>query len=330
MSLVRIYDASNQFYANSTWTDATSFFVYSSVATGGQFSGTAWLGSVASPDLVETDIPSYHAENGTEPRGLSNGHGAVAFQTGHATDSSCDGFECPKFRVWTDGSLSDEHDGEPVAWSLAGDRLAVIRSDDAATTANLSNDLRAAGVMFNAGWLEVLSYPSLKPIYSNGDLVVNDIDMEFSPSGQYLLVETQNQSTNYDVVNLDSQTLTPAPYDWPTNWYGNDEIVTRVGRDLVAHGLDGTVIQRWKNAGDGPVAASPDGRLIVTTDRFRTPKFVDVIRDGQMSSFALPDVVGIDGVDLVMPTPANDGRSTGLMTERPDNFGPLLILQVPE
>ena len=54
-----------------------------------------------------------------------------------------------------------------------------------------------------------------------------------------------------------------------------------------------------------------------------------MISNGQMDSFELPDISELDGVDLIQPTPANDGHSTVLFTETPEQFGSLLVLQVP-
>ena len=323
ISVVRSYEVPNEFYADSTWIDPTSFFVYSSVTTSDHFTGTAWRGSVSSPDLAQTDIPWYHEQNGTDAIGLGNGHGAVAFRSGYANDQSCGG-ECPRFRIWSDGSTSDEMEGWPTAWSLDGSRLAVVRPSPQAST-SLGKHVLAAGINFDSGWLEVLSYPALQPIYANRDIDVADIDMAFSPSGRYLLAETDH----YEVLDFETQKVTQAPSDWPTYWYGDDKLATLDGRDLIAYSLDGAVADRWKDAGDGPLAASPDGRLLVTTDHFRTPKYVSVVRDDQMSSFKMPDLVGLSDIDLVMPTPANGDRSIVLLTETPAMFGPLLVLQVP-
>jgi hypothetical protein len=256
---------------------------------------------------------------------LGNGHGAIAFRMDDGGDASCSSDDCPRFRIGTATSESAPIDGWPTAWSLDGNLLAVVEPLSESGFARLGNDVYGAGNYFDDGWLEVLSYPSLTPVYSNKNIVVNDIDMAFSPSGRYLQLE----STPDQILDLQSQTLTKAPSAWPTYWYGNDELITPDGRDLVAHSVGGNVVQRWKGAGDGPLAASADGRLAVTTDHERTPKSVTVIQDGQMSNYSFPFLVGLDDVNLVMPTPANDGRSTILMTEAPEMFGPLLALQVP-
>jgi hypothetical protein len=289
----------------------------------------AWQGSVTDPALKQVVIPWFSA-GPTTPLGLDNGHGAIAFPSGDEYAGSCDNDSCPRFKIWTKTSVSEEIEGWPTAWSLDGTRLAVVRPMPEIGTAKLGTNVVAAGNYFDAGWLEVLSYPDLKSVYSNRDIYVADIDMAFSPSGDNLLVENENESTLYEVVNLDLQTLTPAPYDDRTYWYGDDELVTQAGSNIVAHALDGTVVQRWNDAGGGPLGTSADGRLLVTTDHFRTtPKKLDVIRDGQLSTFTLPDLVGLNGASVEFATPADDGRSIVLMTERPDNFGPLLVLQVP-
>ncbi|HEY5489086.1 MAG TPA: hypothetical protein VIK00_04535 [Candidatus Limnocylindrales bacterium] len=324
MTVIRVYDVPNEFYAESTWIDGTSFFVYASKTTGHHFNGTAYRGSVSSSDLVQSEIAWNHEENGTSAVGLSNQQGAVAFWSGYEYLVSCGGF-CPRYRVWADGSLGNERDGEPVAWSLDGTRLAVIHPISENASTDSGSNIAEAGVNFNSGWLEVFSYPGLQSVYSNRDLVVDDIEPSFSPSGKYLLVESDHD----EVVDLDHGTVTQSPSDWPTYWYGDDNLMGSNGDDLVERALDGSVVGRWKAIGNFGFRTSPDGRLLVTADDQRSPHTIEVIRDGQLLSFKLPDLVGLQGVDLIMPTPADDGRSVVLLTETPEHFGPLLVLRVP-
>ena len=331
MTVFRTFDVPNAFGDISPvdWVDDSSFLVYSSEVSGDVIEHAAWQGSVSDPALKEVVIPWFDAAP-TTPIGLDNGHGAIAFPSGDESDGSCGNDACPRFKIWTKSSVSEDIEGWPTAWSLDGTRLAVVRPRPETGAADQGKHVLAAGNYFDAGWLEILNYPDLTPVYSNQNLLVADIDMAFSPSGENVLAEMQDGSADYAVVDLQTQAIVKVPSVWPTLWYGADELLSQTGGDLVARSLDGTVIQRWKDVGDGPLAVSPDGRMLVTTDHFRTPKYVDVVRDGQVLSFGLPDLAGLDGADLVMATPANDGRSIVLMTERPDNFGPLLVLQVPD
>jgi hypothetical protein len=326
MTVVRAYDVPNKFYADSTWIDSTSFFVYSEDEEPGHFTGTAWRGAVTSPVLIQTDIPWHHEQNGTDAVGLGNGKGAVAFESGYEDDEECGG-ECPRFQIWSDGSVSDEREGWPVAWSVDGGELAVIHElpDTAATPGQNS---RAAGYDGPDGWLEVISYPDLQTVYANRSLDAK-YDAAFNASGRYLNFFS-DIAGHREVLDLSTQTVTQAPADYPIYWYGNDELVTTDNRDLIVYALDGSVAKRWRDIGDGRIGVSADGRLLVTTDSFRNPKFVNVIHDGQLSSFKLSDLPGLKDVNLVMPTPADDGRSSVLLTETPESDGPLLVLQVPD
>lgn len=123
--------------------------------------------------------------------------------------------------------------------------------------------------------------------------------------------------------------MTQAPADWPIYWYGDDELVTSEGRDLVAYSPDGSVAQRWDDMGDGPLAASADGTLVVTTDHASTPTAVNIVRDGQAASFPLPSLAHLSGVERVFPTPADNGGAIVFETDSTDLFRPLLVLQVP-
>jgi hypothetical protein len=312
-------------YANSIdWIDSDSFLLYSAGTTSG-LSGMAWRSSVTSADLIQTDIPLDEEDNLSFAQGLPNGRGAIAYTTGDENDESCGSYDCPRFRVWSDGATSDAIKGWPVAWSLDGTRLTVVRPLPQAGAVHGDAHVAAAGTYYDYGWLEVLTYPKLQPVYSNRDVHVADIDMEFSPSGRYLLVE----STHDEVLDLQTQKLTQAPADWPIYWYGDDELITSEGRDLVAYALDGSVVQRWDDMGDGPLAASADGTLVVTTDHDSAPTAVNIVRDGQAASFPLPSLPHLSGVDRVFPTPADNGRWIVLETDSTDIFRPLLVLQIP-
>jgi hypothetical protein len=323
MTVVRTYSAPNLFFADSTWIDAGSFFVYSSVTTDNHFTGSAWRGTVDSADLVQTQMPWHNEQNGTDAIGTSNGKGAVAFWTGRDSGYGC--ADCRQYQIWTSGGVTPASEGIPVAWSVDGTMLAVIHHTPLAADAGSGPHIAAAGWNGDHGWLEVLRYPSLDVVYSNRNSDIDDTDTVFSPSGRYLYAGGQDL-----VLNINTGRFVPVTVGWPTAWYGDDQLVTQSGRDLVAHSIDGTVLQTWKGAGDGPFGASPDGRLMATTDHKNAPTTVVDIRDGMMSTFDLPAVDGLTDVDLVYPSPANDARSIALFTESPAYYDPTLILQLPD
>lgn len=317
VSLVRKYEVPNADYAESTWIDSDSFFVYTR--------DTALRGSVTSADLVPTDIPWDNEDGVSAPGGLANGRGAIAFAVGNEYDHSCATSECPRFQVWSDGIASGEVKGWPAAWSLDGTRLAVVRPLPRAGAVDRNGHVAAAGFTGDAGWLEVLTYPGLQPVYTNRDLNVDDMSIAYSPSARYLLFGWGDE----EVLDLQTAHLTQAPTDRPLYWYG-DELVTRNNGDLVAYSLDGSIAQRWNDFGDGPLAASADGTLAVTTDNASAPTAVNVVRNGQAVSFSLPSVANATGVERIFPTAADNGRAVALETEGTDVFHPLLVLKVPD
>ena len=326
MSLVRQYELSDAEYGNSVdWIDSESFLLYSSETTPGM-SGKAWRSSVTSTDLSEAKIPLDGEDTLSYAQGLANGRGAIAFTTGNEYDQSCATDECPRFQVWTDGSVSDVIKGWPAAWSPDGTRLAVVRPLPETSVSNGNGHIVAAGVNFDYGWLEVLSYPDLQPVYANRDINVADIEMAFSPSGRHLRVKGPRQD---EILDLETTKLTQAPADLPICWYVDDNLVMSDGRDLVEYSLDGSIVQRWDDMGDGPLAASADGTLVVTTDHYTDATAVNTVRDGQAVSFPLPSLPDLTTVDRFNPIPTRGGRAVLLETFGGDNFHALLVLQVP-
>lgn len=327
MTVVRRYSVPNAFTdvsPSSVWIDNGSFFVYSNTDQDSVLTMAAWRGSVSTDGLKPEVVPTYE-DSGTRINGLGNGHGAIAFVTQDQTVASCATLECPKFKLWADsGSVGDDMDGWPTAWSLDGTLLAVVLSQPLGGVHETGHVL-AAGNYFDSGPLEVLSYPDLQPLYTNTDVSVADIDMRFSPSGRYLAGEF----TSDQLLDLQTMSLIKSPIG-STYWYGNDDLIAPDGHDVITQSVDGSIVQRWKTAGTGLLDSSLDGRLAALSDSRSAPTAMTVIRDGLMSRFDLPDLPLMTGVNLVMPTAANDGRSIALDTETPERFGPLLVLQVPD
>jgi dipeptidyl aminopeptidase/acylaminoacyl peptidase len=104
----------------------------------------------------------------------------------------------PTFVVWQDGHASPEHDGDPLGWDAAGDKLVVIHS------------LQPVDIdpFFDPrGWLEVLSWPGLQTLYANKSK--DDIgDAAFDPSGSYVDYSSVTQDASgvwrehVDLINL--------------------------------------------------------------------------------------------------------------------------------
>ncbi len=141
------------------WLDPQSFVAYRldwqqdqsgewTPATGpnGERLGEALVGSVVSEQLLGWDIPLGSA--------ISSGSGALAisrFDSGGRAETS----------VWTQlGGLTDWHAGAPLAWSPAGDRLALVHGQPTGPPGE--------------GWLEVIAWPGLATLWSDESLTCLD------------------------------------------------------------------------------------------------------------------------------------------------------------
>ena len=169
MTVARTYDveSNSSNIIPSTWLDDESFLVYSVVLTTSNdgYDFTAFRGSVSTSELEKADIP-FDLSYDSITSALGNGHGAIAFRTGDEYDGSCATDPCPRFRVWSTNSVTEEQEGWPSAWSLDGNSLAVVRPTPE-TAMSLGKHVLAAGNYGDSGWLEVANYPDLAPIYAN-------------------------------------------------------------------------------------------------------------------------------------------------------------------
>lgn len=121
----------------------------------------AYLASVGSGNYVEVEVPQGVT--------LSSGHGAVAvgrFIPGREAS----------FSVWSPTEQGGTaYPGYPIAWSAAGDRLAVIHPD--------VDEDAGPGLI---GWLDILEYPTMSSLYADREARLSDEGYAtFDATGRY-------------------------------------------------------------------------------------------------------------------------------------------------
>jgi dipeptidyl aminopeptidase/acylaminoacyl peptidase len=198
--------------SHGEWLDADHFFAYrDSTKPKVRKLGTAsaFFGSLQSGDVDEREAPFGSA--------LGNGRGAVAL----AGDP-----EQPSFVVWSGEDVSQPRPGYPVAWSLAGDRIAVLHP---------SGSMRGV-----SGWLEVVSWPEMETVFEDQSRTVIS-DLWFDPAGQYVAFPTFSEERPtplehlINVVELSTGQLTKIPVNDHTGfrWNAKGEIVAQSALERV-------------------------------------------------------------------------------------------------
>lgn len=213
---------------------------------------------------------------------MSSGHGAVAVMRRFPDP----GFFLPTFVVWQGGHASPEHDGYPLGWDAAGDKLVVLHS------------LQPVDIdpFFDPrGWLEVLSWPVLQTLYANkskGDIG----DATFDPTGNYVDYSSVTRDASgawnlhIDIIDLATGSVANVAVAGDSTgvgdylWNDQSQILTFIGADTVVttYAPDGTKVGQHKGTPKSSYEASADGTTLVSTQAgpngFSTP--VIAYRDG--------------------------------------------------
>lgn len=264
------------------WLDETTFVAAPMPTSDAQLHdglAPAKLGRISSARLVDVEVPVGHEDGDLLIAGVA-GRGAIAFITSNGSW---------RYRVWTPAGISRPHRGMPIAWSPAGDRLAVIheRSESAGRQHGMG-----AGWAGYSGSLEVVKWPGLRTVYSDPDVIAHE-DAVFDPTGRRLALA-----------------------NWPLGWvdlragethhtdarqvYGGEPIWNAAG-DLMGTDGDGAVVAldqdggisgRWPGVGHHLVGTA-DGRVQVAwlSDPARGTAFgvfTAIFEDGTSTSFELP------------------------------------------
>lgn len=331
---VRTYDAPFLGYEKSDWVDDDSFLIYRQQEAGSgsdEPAVVALLGTLASADVEEVDVPQpvYDVGEMHPPIGLGNGHGAIAFSTTKQTSGDCGGIQCWTYRIWSFGGVTDEQPGVPVAWSLAGDRLAVIhQAHELLDGSDGPDDPGSTGA--GAGWngyygsVEVLSWPNLDSVYASQDVQSYD-RVAFDPTGRYLLVEDRG----YSLLDVDTGSRSPSSQEWVNGpiWDAAGRSVSIRANDAIAYDVRGKRAERWTDAGKW-IFGSNDGDLIAVAWfdlAGRRQSCVTLISGGTATRVDLPEQ--FNGARL-FAYPSNDGRSVIVYAQRPGGDRQLLY-QLP-
>jgi len=300
-AVARSYDAAaGAFGRQVAWVDNKHFVAIAS-PPGPVHDGLlpAELGRVDSDALTAIEVPVGYEDDDAFTRVIAGGKGAVAFDTTNF-DRCPQRDGCWTFRVWTHDGLSREHQGMPVAWSPAGDRLLVIHPME-------RGGGQGAGFGGYSGWVEVLAWPGLDRFFADETTVFYWYDSSFDPSGRFIASDLVDQ------VRVDTATGEIHHFETGSDTFGWD-----ASGDLVNATADGTVIAygpsgqvSWTAPGAGHyVMSSGDGSTIVAqlNDPARAAPFgvFTMLRDGARTSFRLPEVFADSFVST--PSIAPDGR----------------------
>lgn len=245
--------------------------------------GPAVMGSVDRDALVSVEVPVGYEYEPPYIAALGGGDGAVAFETTRVGEGECGPNGCVTFRIWTPQWTSDERRGMPIAWSSAGDRLAVIHNDQPRRGPGIG-----AGFGGYSGWLEVVSWPGLETVFADRQVIVHQ-DSAFDPTGHWLASAIGPlRIVNLDTGRVSSIHSAASPPLWDSN--GN-LVATTVDGDVVTIDLNGRRVGRWVGAGHR-IVGTADGatQVVFLHDPLRgaPPGFFTVIRDGAAYQFALP------------------------------------------
>jgi hypothetical protein len=238
--------------------------------------------SVSDPTPVSVSLPCCYP--------VSNGHGAVALT--RFLPEKVEDLPRPRFVVWHDGVQSDEHEGSPIAWDLAGDKLLVIHP----TQPDIHEQPE--------GWMEVLSWPGLTTVYAGDPKDVLG-GADFDPTGRYLSHEWgYSDASNawheeIHIVNLatGSQVVIPLP-DYPHArggyvWDSQSRLLSMSldNLTLTTYLPDGTAVDQATFSQPTFLQASANGATLIRSeyqDDTDVPSDIAIIRDGGSQPLTLP------------------------------------------
>ena len=256
---------------------------------------------------------------------LSNGHGAVALT--RYLPEKVEDQPRPRFVVWHDGVQSDEHEGAPIAWDLAGDKLLVIHP----TQPDFHDQ--------PAGWMEVLSWPGLTTVYE-GDH--NDVlgGADFDPTGRYLSYgwgssDASNAShQGIQILNLATGSRVVIPLlDAPRSrggyvWDSQSRLLSMSldNLTLTTYLPDGTQVDQATFSQPTFLQASANGATLIRSeyqDDTDVPSDIEIIRDGGSQPLTLPFAdagprLSPDGSQLLVTGySASDDGTAGYLADIP-------------
>ena len=205
---------------------------------------------------------------------LGNGHGTLAL-TAAADPAS------PKYVVWSNGEESTARSGEPVAWSPKGDRVAVRHP--------------SAGSRGSGGWMEILSWPTLAPIFQS-DKRRDTGRLTFDPSGNHAAFLSSSDgasdpTTEINVVNLTDQSVALiSTTDRATfAWSSAGQLVVCDGATQTTYAADGAIAGVQTECQNSWIEASADGSTLVTyTYDANKLASISYTRNGRVTDLDLP------------------------------------------
>jgi hypothetical protein len=162
---------------------------------------------------------------------LGNGHGAVSTSW---FLPNLNGIEQPQFVVWSGGALTDPQPGYPMAWSAAGDKLAVAHP--------------FAQENITAGWMEVFAWPGLQSILKGDRTTAIAQRTFFDPSGNYVAYEDaavtgQNTVVEVDIVALATGDVVKIPTQgnhMSFAWGAQSQMLVSDAAGLATYSTDGS------------------------------------------------------------------------------------------
>jgi hypothetical protein len=277
-SEIRTYQADD-----GVWVDDRTFLIYRGTM--------ATLGSV---DSDAERVPSVALPESV----VSGGHGAVAYSTGTRDASE-------EFSVWTGAAVTPTRPGEPKAWSAGGDELAVWHFAVAG---------HGTGGQ-PTGWLEVLSWPSLRQLAIVHGRGASWGPMRFDPTGRYLAFMAGPQSIR--VLDVASGSVA-AVHEQATSdsfvWNSAPQLVVPVeDGSLTTFSATGTTTGNQVRLGDSAVASLDGSTVLLYFSQEPSP--ITLVRSGSFMKLNVPG--SVEPFPVVSP----DGRQVVIITS---SGGPMM------
>jgi hypothetical protein len=259
-----LFDASGQLVRSlpprsAAWLDDGSFLLFGA--------GAVQEGTVDGSDLVT--VSGLPVPTGTVP--LSNGHGAVAINSGTRDASET-------YRTWTAARLGNATPGEAETWSPDGGELAVW---------HFATPGEGTGGQ-PTGWLEVLGWPGLQRLATVRGQAVDWSEVTFDGSGRFVAFSGPGEGPIGILdVRSDKTVSLGAARSGPFAWFGDELLVASADRTVSAFGADGALLDQYAGLGDEVVGA-PDGSSAAAwnSDGGTT---ASLFRDTSIDQVSLPD-----------------------------------------